>query len=210
MTDLPETHPRPTEEMVRETELVGNNAPAVTGTTNDNTSAVVDTPTPVTAGTPSIEERILQGFNMPNEGIARELMTMLNSDGSPLQDPDPSRWLEFVSPHPGMRILGIPVDELCTEHRQLRGGLLVVLRRLPRPRSVTMLLQVIRSLRVWWPHHHLSIPTSATAIPMEMEMPALNTPETIVEHFVQHPINLNEIGDLTALFEYLCQKDWGV
>ena len=203
-------HQPTTEEMAQNTELVGNSAPEEATTTNGETPAVVDTHNNVaTSGTPSIEERILLGFNIRNPEAALELMTALNSEESPLQDPDPSRWLEMVSPHPGMMILGIPIDELLDDHRTLRRGMLVVLRRLPRPRTVTMLLQSLRALRDRWPEHRERVTTSPTASPVEMMFESLNNPDSIIAHFVQHPVNTSEMDDLTRLLEYIGRGEWG-
>ena len=207
---LESRHQQPAEEMALEPELVGNNAPEATTITNGETPAVVDTHNNVGAsGNPSIEERILLGFNIMNPDAALELMKVLNAEGSPLQDPDPSRWLEMVRPHPGMMILRIPIDELVELHRTLRRGMLVVLRRLPRPRTVTMLLQALRALRDRWATNQERISTTNTASPLEMSFDSLNNPDTIISHFVQHLVNTSEIDDLKALLEYIGRDNWG-
>ncbi|KAK7678302.1 hypothetical protein QCA50_018650 [Cerrena zonata] len=164
---------------------LGETAPVITGNPDDFTAM------------------LLAGFNTPNVEVARQFLALLNSPDSPLNRPSEDVWDPFVNEHTGVHIFGIPLDNSSTQSRQLRNGLLAVVRRIPSPRTVRDVFFVLRTLRGHWTGTNNFIRAGLDPYPALLTRDEITNGIAVIHHFSTYGFTTGDVIDIAALLNYI-------
>lgn len=161
---------------------------------------------PGNSGNPrDVTAMILAGFNISDNELARQFLTFLNTSASPLNQADEGVWNDFVTERPGVHLFGIPLDNSSEENRQLRHGLLAVLRRLPTPCLVSDVFTVLHTLRQHWDGRRNFIPAGVDSPLVRLTRDEITNGIAVIHHFSNRGFHTQEVVDIAALLNYILE-----